>query len=195
MKKYLSLCLIAFTQSFASTDGLDLIIAQDMISSKIQTVGEQISLDYQDKNLVIAVVMKGGICLTADLMRNIHIPFTLEYLKASSYGQNGMVQGDLFIDGIDNLNIEGRDVLLVDDIFETGKTLLGIIKQLEAKKPASIKTLTLLVKDIPRKTSYLPDYALFSIPDLFVIGYGLDYKELYRGLPAIYAFPGNKAPF
>jgi hypoxanthine phosphoribosyltransferase len=139
--------------------------------------------------------MKGGICITADLMRAIEIPFKFEFLKASSYGNNGMSAGKLTINGIESLDIEGRDVLLVDDIFETGNTLQRIIKELSAKNPSSIKTLTLLVKEIPRKTSYLPDYILFHIPDLFVIGYGLDYKEFYRGLPAIYAFPENKAPF
>lgn len=193
MKKLLTLSLAALSPCFGQM--LDLVISSEEISSKIQDVGKQISSDYADKNLVIAVVMKGGICLTADLMRAIEIPFTFEYIKASSYGQNGMKAGELFIDGINNLNIEGRDVLLIDDIFETGGTILGIVKQLEEKGPSSIRTLTLLVKDIERKTDYLPDYVLFHIPDLFVIGYGLDYKELYRGLPSIYAFPGNKAPF
>ncbi|MBS0628325.1 MAG: hypoxanthine phosphoribosyltransferase, partial [Verrucomicrobia bacterium] len=78
---------------------------------------------------------------------------------------------------------------------ETGNTILGVCKQLEKKKPKSIKTLVLLVKDIPRKTDYLPDYVLFNIQDRFVIGYGLDYKEYYRGLPSIYAFVNDQPPF
>jgi len=180
---------------FAGEENLDLIISSEEIAAKIKTVGKQISSDYANKNLSLIVVMKGGICITADLMRAIEIPFKFEFLKASSYGNNGMSAGKLTINGIESLDIEGRDVLLVDDIFETGNTLQRIIKELSAKNPSSIKTLTLLVKEIPRKTSYLPDYILFHIPDLFVIGYGLDYKEFYRGLPAIYAFPENKAPF
>lgn len=180
---------------FAGEENLDLVISSEEIAQKIKDVGKQISLDYANKNLSVIVVMKGGICLTADLMRAIEIPFKFEFLKASSYGINGMSAGKLTINGIESLDIEGRDVLLVDDIFETGNTLQGIIRELNAKNPRSVKTLTLLVKEIPRKTSYLPDYILFHIPDLFVIGYGLDYKEFYRGLPAIYAFPENKAPF
>jgi hypoxanthine phosphoribosyltransferase len=186
--------LIVFS-CYAGEENLNLVISSEEIGAKIQAIGKQLSLDYANKNLTLIVVMKGGICLTADLMRAIEIPFKFEFLKASSYGNNGMSAGKLHIYGIENLEIEGRDVLLVDDIFETGNTIQGIIRELNTKNPSSIKTLTLLVKEIPRKTSYLPDYVLFHIPDLFVIGYGLDYKEFYRGLPAIYAFPENKAPF
>ncbi len=196
MKGNLLTCFILMIFSCsAGEENLELLISTEEIGAKIQAVGKQISSDYANKNLTLIVVMKGGICLTADLMRAIEIPFKFEFLKASSYGYNGMSAGKLTINDIENLEIEGRDVLLVDDIFETGNTLQGIIRELNTKKPSSIKTLTLLVKEIPRKTTYLPDYVLFHIPDLFVIGYGLDYKEFYRGLPAIYAFPENKAPF
>ncbi len=106
-----------------------------------------------------------------------------------------MKAGSLLLRGLEYLSIEGRDLLLVDDIFETGNTILGIIEQLQEKKPHSIKTALLLVKDVPRNSRYLPDYILFHIPNLFVIGYGLDYKEQYRGLPNISAFIDNKAPF
>ena len=189
------LFLLTTFSSYANETNLDLVISAEEIANKIAEVGKQISIDYSDKDLTVIVVMKGGICLTADLMRNINIPFKLEYLKASSYGHNGMTAGELTIRGLKALEIKDRDVLLVDDIFETGKTILGIIELIQSRGPKSIKTLALLVKDIPRETTYLPDYVLFNIPDLFVIGYGLDYKELYRGLPAIYAFPNNKAPF
>ena len=179
----------------ADSNNLDLLISSDEIQVKIKEAAQQVSKDYEGKQLTIVMLMKGAICVTADLIRNIEIPFKLEYLKASSYGHNGMKSGELNIEGLDNLDIGGRDVLLVDDIFETGKTVLGVIEKLNKKNPKSLKTLLLLVKDIPRKTSYRPDYVLFDIEDRFVIGYGLDYKEFYRGLPGIYAFPDNIPPF
>ena len=141
------------------------------------------------------MLMKGAICVTADLIRNIEIPFKLDYVKASSYGANGTRSGELRIEGLDNLDIEGRDVLLVDDILETGKTILGVSEKLQKKNPRSLKTFLLVVKNIPRKTACRPDYVLFDIEDRFVVGYGLDYKEFYRGLPHIYAFPGDIPPF
>lgn len=194
-KNILSLLLVTLFSCYAEESNLELVISSKEISEKIQAVGKQINLDYADKDLTIVIIMKGAICLTADLIRNIDIPFKLEYLNASSYGNNGTSAGKLTIKGLKNLDVEGRDILLVDDIFETGKTMAGVVELIQTKNPKSVKTLTLLVKDIPRDTTTLPDYVLFHIPDLFVIGYGLDYKELYRGLPDICAFPDNKAPF
>lgn len=174
---------------------MDELISSETIAEKIKESALQIEKDYQDKNLTVVMIMKGSICVTSDLIRQLQIPFKLDYIKASSYGNNGMAAGELTISGLDNLDIEGRDVLLIDDIFETGNTILKVCKQLEKKNPKSIKTLVLLVKDIERKTEYLPDYVLFNIQDRFVIGYGLDYKEFYRGLPSIYAFVNDKPPF
>jgi hypoxanthine phosphoribosyltransferase len=187
----LSLCSCCFAQE----ESLDLLIAPHEINQKIMEVGELIDVDYADKPLTIVMVMKGSVTVTADLIRHIHVPFKLEYVKASSYGYNGTTAGEMTIEGFDRLDIEGRDVLLVDDIFETGNTIQNVKAQLLKKNPSSIKTLLLLVKDVPRNTSYRPDYVLFDIPDRFVIGYGLDYKELYRGLPGIYAFPNDLPPF
>ena len=161
----------------------------------MSVLAEQINRDYKEKPLTVLMVMKGAVCVTADLIRKIDTPFKLEYLKASSYGQNGMAAGKLSITGLDTLDIEDRDVLIVDDIFETGNTILGIIDQLRTKHPRSIKTFLLLVKNVPRNTTYRPDYVAFDIENRFVIGYGLDYKELYRGLPGIYAFINDIPPF
>ncbi len=141
------------------------------------------------------MVMKGSLCITTDLIRQINVPCHLEYVRASSHGQNGMKAGELVVTGLDRLDIKGRDLLVIDDIFETGNTIVNVVSQLNEKQPKSIKTLLLLVKDVPRKTNYRPDYVLFNIPDRFVIGYGLDYKELYRGLPDICAFINDTPPF
>lgn len=195
MKKFVTAFLAVTSLCFGADDSMELLISQEEIAAKVKEAAVQINHDYADKNLTVLMVMKGAICVTSDLIRAIDLPFKLEYLKASSYGYNGMSNGELTIAGLENLEIEGRDILLVDDIFETGNTILGVMDKLAEKKPASIKTLMLLVKDVPRKTDYRPDYVLFDIQDRFVIGYGLDYKELYRGLPGIYAFINDKAPF
>ena len=176
-------------------ENLELLISPSEISSKIQEAAEQINVEYSGKPLTVLITMKGALCVSADLIRAITIPCKVEYLGASSYGYNGMQGGELSIGSLNCLEIEGRDILLVDDIFETGNTMLKIMDKLENKKPNSIKTFLLLVKDVPRKTSYRPDYVLFDIQDRFVVGYGMDYKELYRGLPGVYAFIGDKAPF
>lgn len=196
MKK---LCTSLFFAISSACSGLefpmDILIASEEIAVKIKECSEEINKEYQGKNLTVVVIMKGAICLASDLMRGLSIPFKLECVQASSYGYNGTTGGDLTISCLDNLEIEGRDLLIVDDIFETGKTMLGICKQLEKKHPQSMKTLVLLAKDVERKTEYRPDYVLFDIPNRFVIGYGLDYKELYRGLPNICAFINDTPPF
>lgn len=196
MKKLCASLLFAVSSACIGTEcPMDLLISSQEISSRIKECSEQINKDYQNKNLTVVMVMKGAICVTADLIREIAVPFKLEFVRASSYGYNGTTGRDLTISGLDKLEIEGRDILIVDDIFETGNTMLGICKQVETKSPQSIKTLVLLSKNIERKTDYRPDYVLFEIPDRFVVGYGLDYKELFRGLPDICAFVDDTPPF
>ena len=167
---------------------IDLMIPAAEITDKICQTACQINQEYAGQELTIIMIMKGAICVTADLIRHLTIPFKLEYVRASSYGHHGTMRGQLRMEGLDSLDIQGRDVLLIDDIFETGNTITRIAEELQIKQPKSIKTLVLLVKDVPRTTNYLPDYVLFNIPDRFVVGYGLDYKELYRGLPDICVF-------
>jgi hypoxanthine phosphoribosyltransferase len=189
---------IAFMMTLTTicyANDLDLIISKEEIASKIDEVATQINQEYQDKELTVIMVMKGAVCVTADLIRQINVPLTIEYVSASSYGHRGTTGGELTIRNLKRLDLKGKDVLLIDDIFDTGKTLVTLVKEIQKKQPNSIKTLTLLVKDVPRKTNYLPDYVLFTIPNRFVIGYGLDYKELYRNLPAVYAFPNDTPPF
>lgn len=196
MKKALLMVLLSMTTfCFAVDDTMELLISSDEIAAKVSEVAAQINKDYEGKQLTLVMIMKGALCVTADLMRQINVPCDVEYVRASSYGQNGMKAGKLTITGLDNIDIAGKDLLVIDDIFETGSTMLQVVNQLNEKQPKSLKTLLLLVKDVPRKTDYCPDYVLFNIPDRFVIGYGLDYKELYRGLPSIYAFINDTPPF
>lgn len=196
MIKYLIMTLLTITSlGFCKDEQMELLISSEDIAKQVAAVSSRINEDYKDKHLTILMVMKGAVCITSDLIRNLDVPFKLEYLKASSYGENGMVGGALTIVGLESLDIEGRDVLVIDDIYETGNTICQVMELLKTKNPRSIKSFVLLLKDVPRKNPYRPDYVLFDIPNRFVIGYGLDYKEFYRGLPGIYAFIGDKAPF
>lgn len=193
MKRFLtSTCLVASSLCLAGENEIELLISSEEIAAKVSEAASLINEEYKDKQLTIIMVMKGAVCVAADLIRNLEVPFKLEYLKASSY--HGMASGELTLIGLDQLNVEGRDVLIVDDIFETGNTILKIVDKVREKGPKSIKTFVLLVKDVPRKTDSRPDYVLFDIPDYFVVGYGLDYNEFYRGLPGIYFFSNNIPP-
>lgn len=165
---------------------VELLISQDEIKSKIAQVAQVLDAYYQGEEVTIVLVMKGAICIAADLIRELKGPSTLEYVTASSYGQRGTKRGDLKIIGLDSLDLHAKHVLLVDDIFDSGETLTRILAKLQEMNPKTLKSLVLLAKKVPRDISYYPDYALFEIENQFVIGYGLDYKEQYRGLPGIF---------
>lgn len=163
------------------------LITKQEIAYKISEVASQIRADYKDKDLVILMVMKGSVCLAADLMREIDLPLDLQSVQCSSYGANGTSRGELIVFGLDRLNIKDRDVLIVDDIFDTGHTIAFLIEELKKLSPRSIKSCVLLNKnDVEKATSYRPEYVLFDIENYFVVGYGLDYKEQYRGLAGVY---------
>jgi len=188
MLKALFLGLLFLGQLMATETDLKLLISKEQIDSRIKEVAQQIDQEYQGKEIVLVMVMKGAIFVTADLMSEIKVPCTLEYVKASSYGQNGTVNGALKLKGIEDLSLKGKHVIVIDDIFDTGTTMTAIKNQLLLQEPASLKTLVLLVKNRPRSLdAIVPDYVLFPIEDEFVVGYGLDYKEQHRGLKGVYA--------
>jgi hypoxanthine phosphoribosyltransferase len=167
---------------------LKLLIPHDQILARIYAVGDKLNHYYQGRELTLVMVMKGSICLTADLIRCLTVPCAIEYVQCSSYGARGASRGALTIAGLDALNLKGKDVLLVDDIYDSGTTLAAVIEALRVQQPRSLRTLVLLAKRVSRNTPYMPDDVLFEIDDQFVVGYGLDYKEQYRGLPGVYAF-------
>lgn len=169
-------------------DRLELLISKSQIEQKLQEVANLLNKAYEHKKLVLIMIMKGAFCVTANLMQKLSIPFTIEYIKASSYGKGGTKQSDLLIQGIKDLDIASRDVLVIDDIFDNGITMKSILNKLQEKKPSSVKSLVLLRKVKSQPTDYIPNYVLFEVPNRFVVGYGLDYKEYFRGLPGIYAF-------
>jgi len=193
--KYLLIFFLFLSPFCYSNSDLEPLIPSSEIALKLKEVGAQIDKEYNGSELVIVMVMKGAIMVTADLIRNLHIPVSVEYVKAKSYGKNGMTRGKLAVFGLKELDIKGKNVLIVDDIFDSGTTMTTLIKKFQEKNPKTLRSLVLLLKQVPRKVTYRPDFVLFEIQNRFVVGYGLDYKELYRGLPGIYAFPNDIAPF
>lgn len=167
---------------------LELLISEERIRQELKTTAEKLHTDYKGEEVMIVMVMKGAVCLAADLLRMVEFPTTLEYISASSYGSRGMERGELVIERLSGLSAAGKHILLVDDVFHTGHTLFHIISELKKQSAKSVKSLVLLFKDIPRDVDYVPDYYLFKIGDPFVVGYGMDYKEHYRGLSGIHIF-------
>ncbi len=136
--------------------------------------------------------MKGAVCFGADLIREINNPkTTLNYIRCSSYGQRGTQRGELTISNLDELDIASKQVILIDDIFDSGTTLSSVASILKTKNPASLKTLVVLEKKGKNLTDTRPDISLFEIEDKFVVGYGLDWIERYRGLKGIHSIEFN----
>lgn len=162
------------------------LIGADQIAEKVAEIARQLNQDYAGQEVVLVVILKGAFVFVADLIRHLDFPFSIEFIRASSYGMRGTTPGPLKVEGLDTLDLKGKNVLLIDDIFDTGKTLNHVRKSLEDQLPSQIKTLVLLRK---KRTSFellLPSYVCFDIEDHFVVGYGLDYKEHDRGLKEIY---------
>ncbi len=176
-------------------DNLELLIHPQEISERILQVAAQINKEYDGEELTLIMIMKGSLCVTADLIRELDVPCKLQAITASSYGQNGTRSGALTITGLDRLTLENQHVIVIDDMFDSGKTMTSVMAQIQLKNPKSLKSLVLLLKNVPHVTSYVPEYVLFQVENRFVVGYGLDYKEFYRGLPGIYAFINDEPSF
>lgn len=165
----------------------DLLISKNQISEKIQEVAEKLNKDYKGKDVVLVMVMKGSILFVSDLMREVSPHLTLEYIRCRSY-YGGTERKKLLVEGVEKLHLQDKHVLVVDDIFDSGNTLTQVVTQIQKLKPASLQTLVLLNKKTGRrlKDAIVPDFSLFEIRDVFVVGYGLDFDEKFRGLDAIY---------
>ncbi|MCC8043691.1 MAG: hypoxanthine phosphoribosyltransferase [Oscillospiraceae bacterium] len=162
------------------------IIPENELKARIAEVGKCISLEYSEKPLLLIAILKGSFIFLADLCREITVPCEVEFMRSSSYVGNSTVSTgnpkDIF--GIDK-DISKYHVLLVEDIVDTGKTLVRVTEQLKKLNPLSLKVCTLLDKPERREVDFSPDFALFTVPDVFVVGYGLDFDEKYRNLPYI----------
>ncbi len=167
------------------SEKIKVLISEQEVNDKIQKLGEQISKDYEGKSIHLICVLKGGVYFTCELSKRISVPLSLDFMSVSSYGDEMESSGRVkIIKDLDD-SIEGKDVLIVEDIIDSGRTLQFLIAMLETRKPNSIKLCTLLDKPERRVTDVKVDYVGFEIPDEFVVGYGLDYKQYYRNLPYI----------
>jgi hypoxanthine phosphoribosyltransferase len=161
------------------------LISEQQIAAAVAALGERLTGEYQGADLTVLGVLTGSIVLVTDLMRQIALPHQLGLVQASSYRGAATTPGELRIN-LDFLpDIQGRDVLLVDDIFDTGRTISAICRRLQERQPRSIRTAVLLWKTSRREVEATPDYFCFEIPDEFVVGYGLDFDNQYRHLPYI----------
>ena len=160
------------------------LISQIEIEKKVQEIGEKISTDYEGKEPVFVGVLKGCFIFMADLMRHVSINCSMDFMAVSSY-QGTSSTGAVKINKDLNESIEGKHLILVEDILDSGVTLNYLKNYLSVRKPASIKIATLMDKPARRKADIYADYSCFEVPDAFVVGYGLDYNEKYRNLPYI----------
>lgn len=157
----------------------------EQLQARVREIGETLTREYQGKSPILLCVMKGSLVFTADLMRNINLPCTLESISLSSYRAMSTRPGELTLDTPFEVDVTGRDVIVIEDILDTGRTLSFLLKLLKAKKPASLKLVVLLDKPSRREAPVEADLVGFTIPDAFVVGYGLDYDQKYRNLPCI----------
>ena len=161
------------------------LLSEEQLQNRVRELGEQISADYADKAPVLASVLRGSYIFMADLSRAISRPVTIDFMSVSSYGKGTTSSGQVEIIKDLSDSIEGKDLLIVEDILDSGNTLSYLLKLLQARHPASIKLCTLLDKPSRRVKPIQADYVGFEVPDEFVVGYGLDYDEKYRNLPYI----------
>ena len=161
------------------------LISNDEIQVRLDELVAQINRDYEGKELLLVCILKGAVTTFADVLRRITIPCEIDFMCISSYGASTKSSGVVRILKDLDHGIEGKDLLIVEDIVDSGMSMSYLIKQLDTRKPASIKLMTLLDKPERRRVDLSADYIGFTIPDEFVIGYGLDYAEKYRNLPDV----------
>ena len=160
------------------------LITEAQIEERIKTLAREIERDFRGREMVVVSLLNGTVMFLADLMRHVNLPLRLDFLGVSSYGL-GTESGELVYTKELRLDVRGRDVLLIDDILDTGRTLRHVLPKLRALKPRRVKICVLLDKPSRRVENVHADYAGFEIPDFFVVGYGLDFAERYRNLPFV----------
>ncbi len=166
-------------------DILTVLLSEEEIREKVAELGAQITEDYAGKTPVLLGVLKGCYVFMADLVRSIDLHCSMDFMAVSSYGGGTSTTGAVRITKDLSRDIEGKDVIIVEDILDSGVTLSYLKTYLKNRKPASIRIVTLLDKPSRRRSDITPDYCGFTVPDEFVVGYGLDYAEDYRNLPYI----------
>lgn len=162
------------------------LFTEEDIAAMVKRMGAEISRDYQGKDLVLIAVLRGAVVFMGDLMRSIDVPLAIDFMAVSSYGDKAKSSGVVRIVKDLDMDIKGRDVLIVEDILDSGLTLKYLMKNLSSRNPASIEVATFLWKDVEGKQAAInPKYVGTHCPDAFVVGYGLDFAERYRNLPYV----------
>ncbi|MFD0674809.1 hypoxanthine phosphoribosyltransferase [Cohnella sp. GCM10027633] len=163
----------------------EVLYSEEVIQKKVQELGAAITRDYTGRNPLVICVLKGAFIFMADLSKNIAIPIELDFMAVSSYGNSTRSSGEVKIIKDLDASVEGRDVLIVEDIIDSGLTLSYLIDVLERRNALSVNVVALFDKPGRRTVDLNADYTGFTIPDAFVVGYGLDYAEKYRNLPYV----------
>lgn len=163
----------------------EILFSEEVLNKKIKELASEISKDYEGKNLVVVGILKGSVLFAAELIKNISVKCEIDFMAVSSYGSSTETSGVVRILKDLDSSIEGKDILLVEDIVDTGITLSYLLKYLQARKANSIEIVSLLNKPVRRKTDLDVKYIGFEVPDGFIVGYGIDYAEKYRNLPFI----------
>lgn len=161
------------------------LLTEEEIKAIVKRLGSEITADYEGKNLLVVSVLKGSVMIMADLLREIKLPLKIDFMAVSSYGSGTASSGTVKIIKDLDINLSGYDILIVEDILDSGATLSSLKEILLTRKPASVKICTFLDKPDRRKADIKADYVGAVIPDEFVVGYGLDYDEKYRNLPYV----------
>ncbi|PWM39444.1 MAG: hypoxanthine phosphoribosyltransferase [Clostridiales bacterium] len=166
-------------------DMKEILFSQDQLKAKIAELGAAITRDYAGKKLLMVSILKGSIMVMADLMRAVDLPLQIDFMNVSSYGAGTASKGSVKILKDLDVDIKGLDVLIVEDILDSGITLYNMIKMLQQRHPNSIEICTLFSKPSRRQVEVEAKYIGFEIPDAFIVGYGLDYAERYRNVPYV----------
>lgn len=164
-----------------------ILVEEDEIKRRVAELGAQITEDYRDKDLVLVGILKGAVIFLSDLVRNIKIPVGMDFMAVSSYGKSSTSTGEVRIIKDLESSVENKDIIIVEDIIDTGYTLAYLTDNIRKRGAKSVRVCTLLDKPERRKVNVQVDYLGFEIPDEFVIGYGLDYAEMGRNLPFVAA--------
>lgn len=171
--------------NWCDEDIKEVLYNEEQLRKRVKEIGSKISEDYNGKDLILIGVLKGSVIFMADLMKEINIPCNMDFMAVSSYGNSSETSGVVRILKDLDFEIENRDVLIVEDIIDSGVTLRYLVDYLNGRKPASIEIVCLLNKEERRQSNIDVKYIGFDVPDYFLVGYGLDYAEKYRNLPCI----------
>lgn len=163
----------------------EVMISEEQLAKKVSELAKQIEKDFQGEELLVVGILKGASVFVADLIRKINLDVNIDFMSVSSYGNSTESSGTVKILKDLDVNIEGKNVLIVEDIIDSGLTLSNLVAALETRNPKSLKLCTLLDKPQRRKANIFVDYVGFVIEDKFIVGYGIDYAEKYRNLPYI----------